>query len=151
MDSGCACFDHRAHQLEGVERAAEAGFGVGEDRREPMRPVPFLREVDLVGAEQRVVEAANDRRDTVHGIEALVGIGRAGEVRVGGDLPAGEVDRLEPGAHHLDGLAAGEGAERADGLVAVDQLPEPLGTEFGDRVLGDDRAIAWRSLLERRR
>ena len=31
-----AGFDHRLHQLEGVERAAEAGLGVGDDRREPV-------------------------------------------------------------------------------------------------------------------
>ena len=32
-----AGLDHRLHQLERVERAAEAGLGVGDDRREPVR------------------------------------------------------------------------------------------------------------------
>ncbi len=135
VDAGGSGLDHRAHELEGIERAAEAGLCVGEDRREPVRPVPTLGVVDLVGAEQGVVEAPDDGRNAVHGIEALVGIGRAGEVRVGGDLPAGEVDGLEPGAHHLDGLAAGEGSERADRLLAGDQLPEALRTEPRERVL----------------
>ena len=31
-----ARLDHRLHQLERVERAAEAGLGVGHDRREPV-------------------------------------------------------------------------------------------------------------------
>jgi len=30
MDAGGAGFDHRLHQLEGVQVAAEAGFGVGD-------------------------------------------------------------------------------------------------------------------------
>ncbi len=42
VDAGGAGLDHRLHQLEGVERAAEAGLGVGDDRREPvaLRPCP---------------------------------------------------------------------------------------------------------------
>ena len=149
MNPGGARLDHRAHELVGVKRPAETRLGVREDRREPVRPVPPLGVVDLVGAEQGIVEATDDGRNAVHRVEALVRIGRAGEIRVGGDLPAGEVDRLEPGAHHLDGLAAGEGAEGADGLVAVDQLPEPLGAEFGECVLGDDRAAEANDLLRR--
>ena len=50
----------------------------------------------------------------VRRVEALVGIGVPGEVRVGGDLPAGDVDRLRPGLDHLHRLAAGERAERGD-------------------------------------
>ena len=34
VDAGGAGVDHRLHQLEGVQHAAEAGFGVGHDRRE---------------------------------------------------------------------------------------------------------------------
>jgi hypothetical protein len=140
VDAGGPSLDHRAHQLEGVERAAEAGLGVGEDRGEPVRAVPPLGVVDLVGAEERVVEAADDGGNAVHRIEALVRIGCAGEVGVGSDLPAGEVDGLEPGSHHLDGLASGERAERADGLLASDEVPEALGAEPRKRVLLDDRA-----------
>ena len=52
------------------------------------------------------------------GIEGLVGIHGAGGVGVGGDLPAGEIDRLQPGADHLHGLVAGDRAQRVDvGLV----------------------------------
>ena len=41
VHAGGARLDHGLHQLEGVERAAEAGLGVGDDRREPVdRVVP---------------------------------------------------------------------------------------------------------------
>jgi hypothetical protein len=33
VDAGRTRFDHRLHQLEGVQRSAEAGLGVGDDRR----------------------------------------------------------------------------------------------------------------------
>ena len=85
----------------------------------------------------------------VRRVEALVGVRRAGEVRVGRDLPAGEVDRLEAGANHLDGLAAGERAERADRLVGLDQLPEALRAELRERVLLDDRAAQADDVLGR--
>ena len=37
VHAGGAGLDHGLHQLERVERAAEAGLGVGDDRREPVR------------------------------------------------------------------------------------------------------------------
>ena len=89
---------------------------------------------------QRVVDAADDRRHRVGRVEALVGVGLPGEVAVGGDLPAGQVDRLEPGAHLLHGLAAGVGAERADVVLGVQQVPEVLGAAVGERRLLADRA-----------
>ena len=137
-----AGLDHLPHQLVGVERPAEARLGVGEDRREPVGAVPALRPVDLVGPHQRAVEALDERGSAVRRIEALVGIRAAGEVRVGGDLPPREVDRLEAGLDHLHGLAAGHRAERAHRLLAAEQLPQPLGAEPGDRLLGDDRCRA---------
>ena len=47
-----ARLDHRLHQLEGVQRAAEAGLGVGEDRHDPVAVAVPLGPLDLVGAEQ---------------------------------------------------------------------------------------------------
>ena len=103
------------HQLEGVERAAEAGLGVGDDRRRASaRSCVALGPLDLVGAQERVVDAPHERGHAVRRVEALVGVDVAREVRVGRDLPAGEVDRLQAGLHHLHGLAAGERAERVD-------------------------------------
>ena len=59
---GGACFDERLHQFECVQRATEAGFGVGDDRREPVDRVVALGVGDLVGAQQRVVDPLDERR-----------------------------------------------------------------------------------------
>ncbi len=59
MHAGGARFDHRLHQFEGVERAAEAGFRIGNDRREPMCVVAAFHCVDLIGALQRLVDLAD--------------------------------------------------------------------------------------------
>src|SRR5690606_21678028 len=65
------------------------------------------------------------------------------EVGVGGDLPTGEVDGLEAGAHLLDGLPSGVGAERADVLLGVEQVPQVLGTPDGQGgLLADGTADA---------
>ena len=48
-----AGLDHRLHQLERVQRAAEAGLGVGDDRDEPVAWTCPLGVRDLVGAEAR--------------------------------------------------------------------------------------------------
>ena len=50
MDAGGAGLDHRLHQLEGVERAAEAGLGIGDDRREVIGVAAAFERLDLVGA-----------------------------------------------------------------------------------------------------
>ena len=110
VDAGGAGLDERLHQLECVERATEAGLGVGDDRGEPVRAVLALGGVDLVGAKERAVQALHERRRAVRRIEALVGIRVPGEVRIGGDLPAGEVDRIQARLDHLHGLRAGERA-----------------------------------------
>jgi hypothetical protein len=111
--------------------------------------VAALGRVDLVGAQQRVVQPAHDGRDAVGGVEALVGVRRAGEVRVGGDLPAGEVDRVEARPDGLDGLPAGEAAERARGLLAPEQAPEPVCAEPRERVLDREAAAQPQHVLGR--
>ena len=126
VDAGGAGLDERLHELERVQRPAEAGLGVGDDRREPVRAVLPLGGVDLVGAEERAVEALHERRGAVRRVEALVGVRVTGEVRVGRDLPAREVDRLQAGLDHLHGLRAGHRAERGDVVLGVQELPEPL-------------------------
>ena len=125
VDGGRARLDVRLHDLEGVERPAEAGLGIGHDRRQPVRVVAPLRVRDLVGAQERVRDAPRERRAGVGGVEALVGVRAAHEVRVGGDLPAGEVDRVEPGTHHLHGLATGHRAEGRDPRPLLEQRAEP--------------------------
>jgi hypothetical protein len=58
VHAGSTRFDHRLHQFEGVEHAAEARFGVGHDGREEVDVVLALAPLDLVGALEGVVDAA---------------------------------------------------------------------------------------------
>src|SRR2546426_484540 len=67
--------------------------------------------LDLIRAEERLVDAAHDAWNTVRGIEALVGIGLPRKVGVGRDLPAAEIDRLKARLHLLHRLVSGEGAQ----------------------------------------
>ena len=130
-----ARLDHRLHQLERVERPAEASLGVRDDRREPVGAVLPLRGLDLVGAQESVVQPTHERRAARHGVEALVGIGVPGEVAVRGDLPAGDVERLEARLHHLHRLGARDRAESRDIGLGAKKTPEPLGAQPGERVL----------------
>jgi hypothetical protein len=107
VDARSAGLDHRLHHLEGVERSAEAGLGIGDDRCKPARVGITLGRVDLIGSQERVVEPPDEGGTAVRRIEALVGIRVSGEVGIGGDLPAAEVDRLQAGLDHLHGLAPG--------------------------------------------
>src|SRR6185312_6387238 len=72
-DASRAAFDHRFHEIERVNRAAEAGFGLGDDRRHPVAAGVAFAPFDLVGAQERVVEPPNERRDAVRRVDALVG------------------------------------------------------------------------------
>ena len=130
VDAGSARLDEGLHDLEGVERTAEAGFGIGDDRREPGvdRQAVAFRRLDLVGALQRAVDAlgtvpAPHWPDRATGRDTW----RRRGVGVGRDLPAGQVDRLQAGAHLLHRLVAGHGAERVDEIFLVDELPQPVG------------------------
>jgi hypothetical protein len=68
VHAGGAGLDHRLHQLEGVERAAEAGLGVGHDgARTSACLAPPSAVLDLVGALQRVVDALDHGRHRVGG------------------------------------------------------------------------------------
>jgi hypothetical protein len=144
---GGACLDHRLRQLEAVESAAEPGLGVGDERHQPPRRMVPFGVVDLVGAEQSLVDAPHDVRDAVGRVEALVRIHLAGKVRVGRDLPAADVDRFEPGTNLLYGLVARGGPEGADVTVAREELSQPLGAEPGQRVLDRDAAAEALNVL----
>ena len=144
-----AGLDHRLHDLEGVERAAEAGLGVGDDRGEVVAIAASLGVLDLVGPAEGVVDGPHQRRGAVAGIEALVGIHLAGEVGVGRDLPAAQVDRLQPGLDHLDGLVAGHGTQRVDIGFGMQELPEPLRASSRQGALDVDRAAQPDDILGR--
>ncbi len=120
---------------------AEAGLHVGDDRHHPVDLVVAVGVVDLVGTHQRGVDRAHDLRDAVNRIQALVGVHLAREVGVGGDLPAAQVDGLEPGPDLLHGLVAGAGAQRGHVRPLVEETPELLGAVAGERVLDLDSAL----------
>ena len=140
VDAGGAGLDHRLRQFVGVQRPAEPGLGVGDDGRHPVAGDLSLGVLDAVLAHQRVVDAAHDRRHGVGGVQALVRVGLSGEISVGGDLPAGEVDGLQPRAHLLHGLAAGVGAQCADVFLGVKEVPEVLGAPVREGLLLAHRA-----------
>src|SRR5690606_39332841 len=62
VDAGGARFDIGLHDLEAVERAAETGFRIGDDRQEPVALGAAFRMLDLVGALQRAVDLAGKLR-----------------------------------------------------------------------------------------
>jgi hypothetical protein len=110
VDARGTRFDHRLHQLEGIEDAAKACFRVGNDGREEIHFPRAFHVLDLVGADERVVDLLDDGRHGIDRIQRLVGVHFTGDVRVGGDLPAGQIDRLEPGLDLLHRLIARHGA-----------------------------------------
>ena len=140
MDAGGARLDIGLHDLEAVQRPAEAGLGVGDDRHEPVAARAAFHMLDLVGALERAVDPAAELGAGIGGIERLIGIHGAGGVGVGGDLPARQIDRLQAGADHLHRLVAGDRAERVHIILAVQQLPEPVGAAAGEAVLDRHRA-----------
>src|SRR5690606_190328 len=140
--------DHGLLQLVDVERATEAGLTVGDDRGQPVLDRGVALDLgDLVGAQQRVVDAAHDLRHRVGRVQRLVRVGVAGQVRVAGDLPTGQVDGLQAGADLLHGLVTGEGAERVDVVLVVDEIPQDLGTAASEGGFLDDVALQLGDLL----
>ena len=140
--------DHGLLQLVGVQCATEAGFGVGHDRCDPVLDGRVALDLgDLVGAQECVVDATDYRRHRVGRVEALVRVRVAREVGVAGDLPAGEVDRLEAGANLLHGLVAGEGTERVDVVLVVDEIPQDLAAAASEGRFFDDGALEVGDLL----
>ena len=112
MHAGRAGFDHRFDQFENIERPAETGFRIGHDWNEPIDFVFAFGVRDLVGALQRLVDPLDHRRNAVRRIKTLIGIHVSGEIRVGRDLPAAEINRFQSRFHLLHRLVAGERAER---------------------------------------
>ena len=53
VDAGGARLDHRPHELECVQGAAEARLGIGDDRREPVAPVPLPSACSIWSARMR--------------------------------------------------------------------------------------------------
>ena len=134
MHAGGAGFDHGLHQLEGVEHAAEAGLGVGHDGREEVDVVLAFAPLDLVGALKVLLIFL-----TTFGTESTAYSDWSGYIAVGVGVAATfasrQVDGLQAGLDLLHGLVAGEGAQRVDEGLGVDQVPQLLGTALGQGVL----------------
>ena len=54
--------DHRLHQFESIEHAAKSGLRVGDDRREEVDAATAFHVLDLVRAQEGVVDALDHRR-----------------------------------------------------------------------------------------
>ncbi len=140
MHASSAGFDHRFHQFERVQHAAKAGFRIGDDRGEPVDAVLAFRVMNLVGANERVIDATDDAGDAVCRIKRLIGIHFAGKVGVRRDLPAGKINRLESGLDLLHGLVARKCAKSADESLLIEQVPQFFGTAARERVLDGKRS-----------
>ncbi|GAT89901.1 hypothetical protein CVCC1112_4560 [Paenarthrobacter nicotinovorans] len=139
------CGNHGFHKLVGVQRATKACFGVRDDRDQPVFDgLDAFGILDLVCAEQRVVDAADNLRHRVGRVQGLVRVGLARQVGVGGHLPAGEVDGAEAGLDLLHSLVTGQCAQgvgvAAGGSFLGELLPKLLGTATGQGVLFGDAA-----------
>ena len=149
VNAGGPRLDHQLHQLECIETSAEAGFRVGNDRREPVGVVASVAGIDLIGALQRLIDALDHLRHGVRRIQTLVGIHLAGEIGIGGDLPAAEINRLQAGAHLLHRLIAGQCAKRGYERFVIQELPQPLRSHLRERVLDVDRSTKAENILRR--
>ena len=142
--------DHRLHQLIGVQRSAEPGFCISNDRRHPIRAVVrAFAALDLIGAAQRGVDPAHHVGHGIHRVKRLVGIHLPRGVGIGGDLPARQVDRLQPGLDLLHGLVAGQRAERGHELLGLQQVPQPCRAHLGQRMADAEGTGQARNVLRR--
>ena len=144
MDGRRTGLDQRSGQLEGVQGATESGLRIGHDRCEEIRlrlarSAGVFQRLDLVGPHQRLVDPPDRGRTAVDRIEALVGVGLTGGVAVGGDLPARQVDRLQPGPDMLNRLASGVGAKGRHKRPLGQQPPQSFGAAFRQRVTDVER------------
>jgi hypothetical protein len=85
---------------------------------------------DLIGASQSVVDAPYDIGHGIYRIERLVRIHLPGGIGIGGDLPPGQIDRLQTGLDLLHGLITGEGAERRHERLGLQQVTQSQSAHF---------------------
>ena len=69
VNAGRARFDHRLHQLECVEHAAEPRFCVGDDGREVVNGSTAFHVLDLVGAHECVIDPLHYRGHRVDRVQ----------------------------------------------------------------------------------
>ncbi len=150
VDTRRSGFNHGLHEFERVQRTAEPGLGVGNDRSKPVRSIPVLfRVFDLVGAHESLIDTPDQLGNAVGWIEALIGVRLPRLVGVGGHLPAAHVNRLQSGPDLLHCLIAGERPERGNKVLSSEKVPQPAGTDAGERVLDGNRVAEQFHLLGR--
>jgi hypothetical protein len=125
VNAGDTGFDIGLHYFEAVERPAETRFRIGDDRGEPVALGTAFAMLDLVSALKGAVDPLRELRARVRWVERLVGVHGASRVCVRRCLPAGQIDRLQARADHLHGLVARHCAERPNGFVLLQKLPQP--------------------------
>ena len=140
MDGCRARLDDGLHQLEGVQRAAETGFCVGYNGSKPIDTVATLGIMDLVGTLESVINRADQHRDAIRRVQALVGIHLPRAIGVRSHLPPAHVDGLQSRLHLLDCLVAGKSAKSGHVALRVQEVPQSLRPQPCQRVLDDDGA-----------
>ncbi len=144
VHAGGAGLDHGLHQLEGVEHAAETGFGIGHDGGEIVDEafvtgLLAFHPLNLIGSGEGVVDALDHAGHRVGRIQRLVGIHLASQVGITRHLPARQVDGLQAGLDLLHGLVASQGAQGVDERHVVHLLPKTIRTATGQRMLNHHR------------
>jgi hypothetical protein len=91
-----------------------------------MNAVSALTMIDLIGAEQRVINTPDDCWHAIRRIEALIGIHLFGKVRVRRNLPAAKINRLQSGSDLLHRLVPGQRTECHYWWLRIEQSPEPF-------------------------
>ncbi len=127
--------DHRLHQLEGVQISTKSRFGVGHQRSQPVGFVVSFGVVNLIRAQKRVVQAANEIRHAIRRIQALIGIGLRRVVGISRHLPPAHVNRIEPRCDLLYRLISGHRAQGRDKSARVQQIPESFRAKARECVL----------------
>src|SRR5690348_15449296 len=139
VDAGRTRLDHRLHQFESIQGAAESCFGISHDGSYPVDAVLPIEMMDLVGTQEGVVDPSSHVGDAVGRVQALIWIHLARVIRVGCDLPSTQIDGLQTGPHLLDCLIAGQRTERRYIRFTIEQLPESFGAKARERILDLDR------------
>ena len=120
MDACGSGFDHGFDQLKGVKWTAEACFCICHDGREVLHlAVASFHVLDLVGADESVVDLLQNGGNTGHRVKALVGVHGEGVIGVACHLPAAEVNGFQACLHHFHCLVAGQCAQSADEFFFV--------------------------------
>ncbi len=121
--------DQRLGQFERIEVAAKARLGVGNDGSQPVDVGFAFHVVNLIGAQQRIVDALDHFRYRIDRVEALIRIHLAGGIGVAGHLPSRAVDGFQARLHGLDGLIAGHAPQARHHRFAMQQPPELFGSQ----------------------